>query len=71
MKTYGKALFSKDDFTLVEVCETDGTGRKIIVGYAILNPEGEEIASYSNYDDALTEFNRISDDGPPPPGYGM
>jgi hypothetical protein len=70
MRTYGKTLFEKDGFAMVEVWETDEAGIKVFHGYAILDPDGKEIDFFGSYDDALDEFKKITDDSePPPPGY--
>ncbi|KQV81906.1 hypothetical protein ASD15_31410 [Massilia sp. Root351] len=70
MRTYGKTLFEKDGFTMVEVWEIHAAGQKVLIGYAICDPDGGEIDFFGSYDDALAEFQRITDDNEPPSGYG-
>lgn len=72
MREYGALLSEKAGIKLVEVCEKDGAGNIVIIGYAILGPDGGEIAFHGNYDDALAEFDQLTaDDEPEPPSFGM
>lgn len=72
MREYGALLFDKAGFKLFEVCEKDGAGNIVVIGYAILGPDGEEIAFRADYEDALAEFDRLTeDDEPEPPSFGM
>jgi len=54
---------------LVEVWEADATGSKALIGYAICNPDGEEIDFFGAYNDALDAFRELTDDSEPPSGY--
>lgn len=54
---------------MVEVWETDAAGIKVLIGYAILDPDGKEIDFFGSYDDALAEFQKITDDNEPSSGY--
>jgi hypothetical protein len=70
MRIYGKTLFEKNGFAMVEVWDTDEDGNKVFLGYAIVDRDGKEIGFFESYDDALAEFSGITDDSePPPPGY--
>lgn len=65
MSQYEKTIHEKNGFKLVEI--KDGTG--VIVGYAILGPNGEKIAHFSSLEDALKEFEELTSTQPPPDGF--
>lgn len=69
MRTYGKTLFEKIGYCMVEVWDTDTAGLKELIGYAIVDPDGLESGFFSSYDDAIAEFKRVTDDNEPSVGY--
>lgn len=68
MRTYGEPLFSKNGLALFGVYDEDAAGNTILVGYAILDADGNEIGFFDNYDDALVEIQGLTADELPPPG---
>lgn len=62
MQTYGKTLFEKNGFTVVEVLEMDAAGATVVSGFAVLDSEGNELGFFDDYYDALAECERILDD---------
>lgn len=62
MKKYGKTIQEKNGFKLVEVAHVEADGSVTIVGYAILDPKGNEIGHFSTLEEALEEFKRLTED---------
>ena len=69
MRTYGKSRVEENGFSVVEVLETNAAGVSVLIGYAILDPDGNEMGFFGSIDDALSEFQRITDDNKPSAGY--
>lgn len=69
MRTYSNPLFEKNGLALVEVWKTDAAGQAVHIGYAILSPDGAELDFFVSYEEALAEFERITDDNKPSSGY--
>lgn len=71
MRTYSAPLVEQNGFSLVEVWDTDAAGASVLVGYTILDSEGNPVAPIGSYDDALAEFDRLTNDNDRSPGLGM
>ena len=71
MRSYGNTLFAENGFSLVEVVEMDVAGSQVVVGYAILDPDGDEISFLKSYDDAVAEIRRILEDNDSTPSLSM
>lgn len=54
---------------MVEAWEINTVGLKVFIGYAILDPDGKEVDFFESYDDALAEFQSVTDDDEPSLGY--
>lgn len=73
MRIYGDTpFFEKNGFAMVEVWDINEDGKRKFRGYALLNPESEEIDFFESYEDALAELERLTEDNdddsaPPPP----
>ena len=64
MRTRG-ATIEKDNnsgFSVVEVWDDTPDGVKKLIGYVILDKDGNEIGFFTDIGEALGEFKRFSDD---------
>jgi hypothetical protein len=69
MTKHGNTIQEKNGFQLVELVNMEADGRVTIVGYAILDSEGNEMSRFLSWEEAIAAFAELTDDSaPPPPG---
>lgn len=66
MTKYGKILREKNGFKLMEVMNVEADGSVSVVGYAILDPEGNEISRLATLEEVVEAFEVLTDDYTPP-----
>lgn len=71
MTRYGKPEQEKGQHKLVPILIDGEAGEEPhIVGYAILDSDGNEIESFASWTEALAAFEVLPDDSAPPPPSG-
>jgi len=63
---YGKTLQEKNGLKLVEVVNVEADESVSVLGYAILDPEGNEISRFPALEGVVEAFEELTDDYPPP-----
>lgn len=60
MKRYGKTIFSRQEFQVVEILRGDPAGGGVVAGYAVLGPDGSEFGAFAELRDAQALFERVT-----------
>lgn len=65
MTKYRNTLNEINGYKLVEVVKVDAEENITIIGYAILDPDGNELSQFSTYKQALEELEQHTNDSKP------
>lgn len=71
MTKHGNTIQKKNGFKLVQIVSIEADGSVSIVGYAILDPKGNEISRFPSQEEVVVAFEELTDDSTPPPPSGL